>query len=113
MRQGPCAGMSLETGDPKAAKEFYGALLGWGARKARIYRRVLNQARRIGGMMEMKGDMWKGIPPHWMPYFAGRIAIRQWLRSKPAMANQCVEPTDIPGTGRFAVLSDPQGAVFS
>jgi predicted enzyme related to lactoylglutathione lyase len=24
-----------------------------------------------------------------------------------------VEPTDIPGTGRFAVLNDPQGATFA
>jgi predicted enzyme related to lactoylglutathione lyase len=24
-----------------------------------------------------------------------------------------VPPTDIPGTGRFAVLQDPQGAIFA
>jgi predicted enzyme related to lactoylglutathione lyase len=24
-----------------------------------------------------------------------------------------MEPTDIPGTGRFAVLMDPQGATFA
>jgi hypothetical protein len=25
----------------------------------------------------------------------------------------CVPPTDIPNVGRFAVINDPQGAVFS
>jgi predicted enzyme related to lactoylglutathione lyase len=66
----------------------------------------------VGGLMPMSAEWPEDIPNHWMVYFAS---------SDPdATAARCVElggvvhvpPTDIP-PGRFAVLGDPQGAVFS
>ncbi|HVQ32171.1 MAG TPA: VOC family protein, partial [Vicinamibacteria bacterium] len=34
-------------------------------------------------------------------------------KAKGLGARVYLEPKDIPGTGRFAVLADPQGATFS
>ena len=103
----------LETRDPKAAQQFYGALLGWKAKESPGYTEWMNQGTPIGGMMEMTGDRWKGIPPHWMPYFAVADCDKTVATVKDSGGKAYVEPTDIPGTGRFAVLADPQGAVFS
>ncbi len=67
----------------------------------------------VGGMMPMEGDMWPAeLPNHWMVYFA--------VDNVDAIAARCTElggtvsvpPQDIP-PGRFAILNDPQGTVFS
>jgi predicted enzyme related to lactoylglutathione lyase len=67
----------------------------------------------IGGLMELPEEVKQaGAPPHWLAYVA--------VDDVAASANEAVklggkiekEPTEIPGAGEFAVLSDPQGAVF-
>ena len=64
-------------------------------------------------MMPMVGDAWPAdLPPHWMVYFA--------VEDTDATASRCEElggrvpqtPFDTP-QGRAAVLTDPEGAVFS
>ena len=102
----------LQTRDPKAATQFYSALLGWGAKESPEYTEWVNQGTHIGGMMGMKDHM-TGIPPHWMPYFAVEDCDKTVATVKANGGAAHVEPTDIPGTGRFAVLADPQGAAFS
>ena len=63
-------------------------------------------------MLEMTEE-WEGIPPHRMIYFA--VADCDAMSEKAASlgGQVCVPPTDIPNIGRFAVITDPQGAVFS
>jgi predicted enzyme related to lactoylglutathione lyase len=56
---------------------------------------------------------WGPVPPHWLVYFAvsdceGQTALAQSLGGAVRLA-----PTDAGGIGRFAVLVDPQGAVFA
>lgn len=77
------------------------------------YELQLPSGRTVGGLMPMLGDMWPAdLPNHWMVYFA--------VDDTDAVASRCVAlggavsvpPTDIP-PGRFAVVSDPQGAHFS
>jgi hypothetical protein len=53
------------------------------------------------------------MPPNWGIYIAvddcdGKVAKAQTLGGRTY-----VPPTDIPKVGRFAVLADPQGAVFN
>lgn len=65
----------------------------------------------VGGRMQMT-DEWKGVPPHWMTYFA--------VDDCDACAKQAGElggkllhgPFDSPH-GRIAVIADPWGASFS
>ena len=54
-----------------------------------------------------------GIPPHWMVYLAVEDCDSSTGRAKELGGAVEVPPTDIPSVGRFAVLQDPQGAVFS
>jgi predicted enzyme related to lactoylglutathione lyase len=72
----------------------------------------MNGEDHIGGMMQIQPEMGP-MPPNWGLYFAvddcdGKVAQAQSLG-----ARTYVPPTDIPNVGRFAVLADPQGAVFN
>ena len=53
-----------------------------------------------------------GIPPSWGVYFSVVDADAIVTKAEALGASVLVEPTDIPA-GRFAVLADPQGAVFN
>ena len=107
----------LATRDTQGAKTFYGEVFNWDAEESPMgsiaYTTWKMGEQEIAGMMSMVGDEWPAdLPPHWMTYFA--------VTDTDAVANQAsqlggsisVAPTDLP-VGRFAVLSDPQGAFFS
>ena len=64
-------------------------------------------------MMPMRGEEWKGVPPHWMIYVSVADCDERAARIKQLGGNVCVPPTDIPNVGRFSVVNDPQGATFS
>ena len=105
----------LATPDPAKAADFYGKLLGWNFDAMEMahgdtYRVAKVGEAAIGGIM---------APP------PGAPAMAFWscyvtVADTDATARQCSEmggkvmvpPTDIPTVGRFAVLQDPQGAMF-
>jgi hypothetical protein len=63
--------------------------------------------------MPMVGDMWPAdLPSHWMTNFAVDDADASAAKVTELGGNVSVPPTDIP-PGRFAVVNDPHGAVFS
>ena len=104
----------LATTDAGAARSFYTALFGWTTTyddKGR-YTEWKNGDSAIGGMIEMTEE-WGGAPPYWMPYFLVADCDATAAQAKQAGGSALVEPKEIPGVGRFAVLADPQGAVFS
>jgi uncharacterized protein len=103
----------LSTSDPKGAQDFYGPLLGWSWARANMPDMDYYLATRDGSMIAgmMKGDL-GGPPPMWMIYFAVSnvdATVAAMLRDG---AKVIVPPADIPGTGRFSLLIDPQGAAF-
>jgi len=108
----------LTTPDPAGAIAFYTALLGWktkpetGAESA-PYVEWVNGGSSMGGLMPMRGGQWEGVPPHWMIYITVADCDERSKHAGAIGAKVCVEPTDIPNTGRFSVITDPQGAVFS
>jgi hypothetical protein len=53
------------------------------------------------------------IPDSWLVYFGSSDVDADAKKAADLGATVVVEPTDIPGTGRFAVLIDPQGAAFA
>ena len=64
-----------------------------------------------GGMFEIKGPM-AGMPPAWLTYFSVEDCDATAAKVKAGGGKELVPPTDIPGIGRFAAATDPQGACF-
>lgn len=105
----------LATSDTAKAKEFYTNLFGWKTKESNIpemeYTEWVNGEQPIGGMMPLQGP--PGVPPHWLTYFTVEDADASVAQATALGAQVYVPPTDIPNTGRFAVLADPQGGAFA
>ncbi len=108
--------MELATHDTQQAGEFYTGLFGWQAETQQMesmaYTSFLNQGRPVGGMLEIGKD-WGEVPPHWLVYFRVEDCDRTTEKATAGGATLLSPPRDIPEVGRFAVLRDPQGAVFA
>jgi predicted enzyme related to lactoylglutathione lyase len=107
----------LTTRDPDGSKVFYSRVFGWEADDQPMgpitYTTFRLGDQQIAGMMPMVGEEWPAdLPPHWMVYFAVDDADATATRSAELGGVISVPPNDIP-QGRFAVLNDPQGAVFT
>ena len=103
----------LATADLAKSKEFYSAVFGWGWGGSDDYAEAQVSGRTIGGVMPRPPAMPAEVPDHWLPYFGSADVDAQAKQAAERGATVVVEPTDIPGTGRFAVLLDPQGAAFA
>jgi predicted enzyme related to lactoylglutathione lyase len=103
----------LITTDAAGAESFLGALLDWrfGAPPATGGRgRVASVGGIVfGGLFEERS-----IPhSHWLGYVECG-SVDDTVASAARLGGECcVPPTDLPGIGRFAVVADPQGAVFA
>lgn len=108
----------LTTRDTKRAESFYTSLFGWTAKHATPgspmeYTEFHNQGKPGVGMMAMPKQVPAQVPSYWMPYFQVADCDASTAQAKQLGANPMVGPQDIPGTGRFAILTDPQGAMFA
>ncbi|MDO5706004.1 MAG: VOC family protein [Paracoccus sp. (in: a-proteobacteria)] len=102
-------------GDLKAAEEFYTKVLGWQVSPADVpgfdYHLARAGGEMVAGLMEMPDDV-SDMPPMWMIYFAVDDVDQTAKDITAAGGSIFREPADIPGTGRFAIAADPQGAAF-
>jgi len=108
----------LNTPDPAGAVAFYKGLFGWKTKpdsgfESAEYIEWINGGTHIGGLMPMRGPQWQGVPPHWMLYITVPNCHESAAQAMELGATICVLPTDIPKVGRFSVITDPQGSVFS
>ncbi|MFN0085681.1 MAG: VOC family protein [Blastocatellia bacterium] len=111
----------LATRDTAAAEAFYTRVFGWdpvhkefGPIKYTEYypHGRAAEGMAVGGMMDMPPEL-GDVPAHWAVYFAVADCDDAAARAKALGATVLAGPEDIPGVGRFAVMQDPQGAVFS
>jgi predicted enzyme related to lactoylglutathione lyase len=65
-----------------------------------------------GGMLPIPPNM-QGVPPHWLAYFGVSSCDSSAKKATTLGGKLIVPPSDIPDVGRFAVVQDPQGAVFA
>jgi predicted enzyme related to lactoylglutathione lyase len=61
--------------------------------------------------MEMNPMVPAQVPSYWSVYFAVDDVDKAFKKAIDGGGKGMLEPADYPG-GRFAILSDPQGAVF-
>jgi predicted enzyme related to lactoylglutathione lyase len=98
---------------PDAAKahEFYGKVVGWTTQPFEPnpdYQMFAASTGPLGGTVAQADG-----PPHWLPHL-GSTDIDATLRQATDLGATVVTPvTDIPNGGRWARLTDPQGASFA
>jgi uncharacterized protein len=108
----------LSTRDTQAAETFYTELFGWTPKHSPAGSPMPYTEFSVGGtpsigMMPMPEQMPAQVPSYWMPYFQVADADASAAKATELGGKVMVPPTDIPKTGRFAVVSDPQGAMFA
>jgi predicted enzyme related to lactoylglutathione lyase len=107
----------LTVRDVDTAKAFYGAVFGWEGDThpfgPTTYTDWHNPGGpRVAGMIRMTEQWPAEVAPHWMCYFAVADCDAAAARAVELGGTAPVPPTDLP-QGRFAVLNDPQGGLFS
>jgi predicted enzyme related to lactoylglutathione lyase len=102
--------------DPDGAKAFYERALGWTSAgmdmgehgSYTLFKRAGGED--AAGMLQKPAET--GGPAAWLPYLQSGDVDADFARAKELGATAFVEPAEIPGIGRFAVLADPTGATF-
>jgi predicted enzyme related to lactoylglutathione lyase len=107
----------LMTSDMAAAERFYGAVVGWEGMSPPgspiPYRVMSAPTGPVAGIMDLPERIREGGGhPFWMGHIGVADADDAVRRITEAGGSVHRPPTDIPGVGRFAVVADPQGAVF-
>ncbi len=106
----------LGTTDTQRAGEFYSNLFGWTRTTQNFgpmeYTIFNNGDKGAGGMYKITPEM-GNIPPHWLTYFAVDDCDAKVKKATELGASVMKSADDIPGVGRFAILQDPQAAVFA
>lgn len=102
----------LSTDDVDVARSFYSGLFGWTTKDSPEYHEWMNAGRAIGGMVQLSPET-DDTPPHWLPYFRVEDCDATVETAEEEEGQVVVPPMDVPNVGRFAVLRDPQGAVFA
>ncbi len=113
-RPGTFCWNELHTKDMAGAKKFYGGIFGWsgkGGDGEMEYWHWQNAGKEIGGMTTHMGG--PNVPPHWLAYIA--VSDVDGVTKKvEALGGKVMMPAmEIPKVGRFSVVRDPTGGVFS
>jgi predicted enzyme related to lactoylglutathione lyase len=105
----------LMTTDTDAASDFYSRVVPWKAEDSGMpsYSLWMSGKVRAGGLMALPADDGSATPPHWIIY-VGTPDVDATVEAAEKLGGKVLKPaSDIPNVGRFAVLSDPQGAAFA
>jgi predicted enzyme related to lactoylglutathione lyase len=118
LQPGGFSWFDLMTTDVEAAKAFYGGLFGWTAETNPMadgneYTSWKRGEQGFGGMMQMEGEEWAGIPSHWLPYVTVSDVDAALAAASEHGGQVHVPATDIPEVGRFSMVADPGGAMLS
>ncbi len=108
----------LMTRDAAAAKKFYSELIGWTITDQEMGGMTYSflttpEGEQVGGMMQMDGPQFEGVPPHWMQYILVEDVDDRAQKCTELGGKVKVPPTDIPNMGRFCVIEDPTGGVIA
>ncbi len=107
----------LSTSHPDTCKSFYTDLFGWqysesDSTEMQYTEIKLGNGKQFGGMYKTPPEM-EGVPPHWLSYVSVDDIDASLAKATEIGGNIVVPATDIPGTGRFGVITDPTGAAIA
>jgi predicted enzyme related to lactoylglutathione lyase len=105
----------LMTSDTEAAGDFYSNVVAWRTQDSGMpsYTLWMSGDRRAAGLMALPEQEGAATPPHWIIYI-GTPDVDATAAAAEKLGGKILKAAaDIPGVGRFAVLSDPQGAAFA
>jgi predicted enzyme related to lactoylglutathione lyase len=107
----------LMTADTTAAAAFYPKVVGWKVEaweRDPSYTIWIGPSGPVGGLMTLPDDAKAmGVPPSWLAYI-GTPDVAVTAGDAQRLGGRVLKDvTEIPTVGRFAVLADPQGAVFA
>lgn len=110
----------LMTSDVAGAKRFYKQIAGWKtvefkyASPDRPYSMWSSGKKMLGGVSQLpKEQADQGIPPYWVSSVQVNN-VDDTLRKATSLGGRVIAPAmDIPETGRYGVIDDPQGATIA
>jgi predicted enzyme related to lactoylglutathione lyase len=109
----------LMTTDPVAAAAFFKGLIGYDVSEMPMpdgdggtYRVLMKDGKPMGGIMGMAPGLPPGVPPHWTSYLAVDDVDASTANLRKLGGHVIRAPWDVPGVGRIAIVTDPQGAVL-
>jgi uncharacterized protein len=96
---------------------FYEAVFGWTHDtspfgEGQEYTQFYVDGEAIAGALEMQANVSADMPSYWSVYFKVDDVDAAFQKAIGLGATEMVAPQDYPG-GRFAIVSDPQGAMFA
>jgi predicted enzyme related to lactoylglutathione lyase len=102
------------TRDIEGAKRFYRDTIGWSFEPMKMdwgtYWIAKSGDKNVGGMFELKGPEFEGVPNAWMSYVAVDDVDARVAKAKKAGGKLMRPIFDVPGVGRIAILMQPDGA---
>lgn len=104
----------LQTREGEAAKAFYHAVFGWThSTDPTGYVVFAQDGRNQAGMIIMDDSWDANIPSNWSAYFGTEDVAAAVAKVEELGGRVLVPPTPAGSMGHFAVVSDPQGGVFT
>jgi predicted enzyme related to lactoylglutathione lyase len=109
--------VELNSRDLEGVRPFYRSVFGWGEKTSSMgegqgsYTEWQLDGNSVAGAMSMPPGVPSGVPSFWMVYFQVGDLDAAVEKANSLGARTQMGPAEYPG-GRFAVLQDPQGAVF-
>ena len=107
----------LLTTNPDGAPDFYGEIAGWGTKPTegmgRPYTMWMNGENAVGGLMALPQEaIDAGAPPHWLVHISTPDLSATVAKAKE-LGGTVLSEMALPEGISWAVMADPQGAVFS
>ena len=104
----------LQTRDVETGKAFYEAVFDWAVEIDKSgYVMFRNNGRMQAGMLTMNEAFGDDVPPNWAVYFLVEDVDASVTKAQDLGGTILVPTMPAGEMGHFAVIQDPQGAIFS
>jgi predicted enzyme related to lactoylglutathione lyase len=114
-RPGAFSWAELNARDVTNVIPFYERVFDWTTRTTdggdQPYHEFQRDGQSVLGALEMPPELPAEVPAYWLIYFDVEDVDSSFQRAVELGATEVVGPQEFPG-GRFAIVSDPQGATF-